>query len=85
MEKMSPWKTKGSLDWWLKKQLIKDGLQECNKRAMEQQKLYFISQCVSLFSSQKQWPSTMFPIFTYIQDVSKTSDGFWNLKISMPT
>jgi hypothetical protein len=51
---MSPsWKTKGSLDWWIKEHLIKDSIQECNKRALEQWKLCFISQDVSLFSSQK--------------------------------
>jgi hypothetical protein len=62
MGKMSPCKTKGSLDSWIKKQLIKDGLQECNKRAMEQ-KLCFISQCASLFSSQKWWLQLCFQSF----------------------
>jgi len=53
MEKMSPWKTNKNLDWWIKKQVIKNCLQECDKRAMEKEKLCFISQCVSLFPSQK--------------------------------
>jgi hypothetical protein len=52
-------------------------LKRCNKRVVEQLKLqWFASQGVSLFFSQKRWPSTMFTMFPYIQSASKTSNGF---------